>query len=891
METATGIRRALVLLTALLLGACGGGGGGGDSSGTTPPPQGATFRATGGVAEKGPLIRGSTVTAQELDAALSPTGRQFSYQVTTDLGTFEPTSTFNSQYIGVNATGYYFDEVLGAVSSGTVTLNSYNDLSTNGQLNVNILTTLAYQRIRHLVVNSNLSFAAARTQAENEVLAALNIPAGNYGMFSTFDLAGDSDGDHLLAAISSLFVDGNQAGALSALMSAFQSDIATDGQLSDVTTRMALAQAAQRLNASTVAANLTQQYASLGVSLTAADISNWLDQDGDGLVGKAEFEVHTADPSSVFTLPSEIVAPLVGKTITADGGQLSVNGSPVSSATVQANDAVALSPATSGPFPSGVLRVYLLADNQRVARVSFISGVISLSIDPSAPGAAVSLKRQLTATGHLSDGGTVNLSNSVQWTSSPSSIATITPTGLVETHAPGSATITATLGRLFTTATFTVTSAVVESLVLTPDPLRTGVGLTVRPKVTGHFSDGTTDDVTSLVTWNSSAPGVATVDLTGLVTGVSLGTTNISATIGSVTGSTALSVITGLWTPTQSMATLRGQVTATMMPNGKVLVTGSQNGAGSGSTATEIFDPVTQTWSPGASLASGRFGAAAVLLGDGRVLVAGGGDSVNSVSNSAEVYDPVTDTWSSAGTFSDARKFPTMNLLSNGKVLIVGGQSNSGVLASAALYDPATNTWSAADSLATARAWHTATVLQDGRVLIVGGASGTSQSDSPIATAELYDPATDSWSAAASIPQARGSHTATRLLDGRVLVAGGRDITDPWALTSLNVEIYDPVSDTWTATGGTLALTEHTATLRSDGRVLLTGGRWTPNNVYSFQSLVYDPGTNGISAHGNLANGNRLYAHTAVLLPNDVVLLIGGHYVNLQPQPWAQWYW
>src|SRR5215831_15525771 len=93
------------------LSGCGGGGGGNP----TPPPT--TYSATGGVAQKGPLQAGSTVTAQELSGTLSPTGKQYSYQITSDLGTFSPTAAFGSQYIGLSANGYYFDEATNAVSS------------------------------------------------------------------------------------------------------------------------------------------------------------------------------------------------------------------------------------------------------------------------------------------------------------------------------------------------------------------------------------------------------------------------------------------------------------------------------------------------------------------------------------------------------------------------------------------------------------------------------------------------------------------------------------------------------------------------------------------------------------------------------------------------------
>src|SRR5579863_995312 len=161
----TGPAKISPILGALLaatftLTACGGGGGSG-----LPPPLPATYTAQSGVAQKGPLIKGSTVTAQELDSNLSPTGKQYSYQTTSELGNFSPISTFGSQYIGLTATGYYFDEVANAVSSGTITLNGYSDLAVDSVLNVNLLTTLAYQRTQNLVTKSSMTFLAARSQA------------------------------------------------------------------------------------------------------------------------------------------------------------------------------------------------------------------------------------------------------------------------------------------------------------------------------------------------------------------------------------------------------------------------------------------------------------------------------------------------------------------------------------------------------------------------------------------------------------------------------------------------------------------------------------------------------------------------------------------------------
>jgi hypothetical protein len=224
-------RQVAAILALLTLAACGGGGGGGGGGGTSGGPSGPsgvtppTWTAKSGVAQKGPLIKGSAVTAQELDSSLSPTGAQYTYQITSDLGTFSPTSTFASQYIGLNATGYYYDEWTVTVSSAPITLNAYSDLAVDSVLNVNLLTTLEYQRIQNLITQSNMTFAAARTQAGTEVLAALNIPAGSYGSFDSLDSSGSSDGDHILAAISALSVYGKSAGPLAQLIANFQSDM------------------------------------------------------------------------------------------------------------------------------------------------------------------------------------------------------------------------------------------------------------------------------------------------------------------------------------------------------------------------------------------------------------------------------------------------------------------------------------------------------------------------------------------------------------------------------------------------------------------------------------------------------------------------------------------
>jgi 6-phosphogluconolactonase len=373
------ILRFVQVGTLVCLTACGGGGGG--NSNSTGPPG--TYTAQSGRAEKGPLIKGSTVTAQELSATLSPTGQQYTFQIASDLGTFSPTATFGSQYIGLFASGYYFDEVQNTVSTGTITLNGYSDITTDKVLNVNLLTTLAYQRIQNLVAQPNMTFTAARSQAENEVLTALHIPSrGSYGSFSTLDLGGSTDGDNILAAVSSIFVYANTAGSLSQLIANFQSDLATNGTITDHTTQTALSVASQAVDPLQVATNLTTKYSSLGVAFSGANLADWIDQNGIGIVSRFSFQVHHATSASSFTFPPYVAAQFAGTSVAVSGGQLSVNGVPTTSpVTIGATDVLGVSVGTAA-FERGLLIIYLTSDAKNGAAVLFIQGGQSYALVP-----------------------------------------------------------------------------------------------------------------------------------------------------------------------------------------------------------------------------------------------------------------------------------------------------------------------------------------------------------------------------------------------------------------------------------------------------------------------------------------------------------------------------
>jgi len=250
-----------------------------------------------------------------------------------------------------------------------------------------------------------------------------------------------------------------------------------------------------------------------------------------------------------------------------------------------------------------------------------------------------------------------------------------------------------------------------------------------------------------------------------------------------------------------------------------VLVAGGDNGVAS----AELYDPALRTWAATGNLANPRGQHTATLLPNGKVLVAGGVDASYIALNTAELYDPALGTWTATGSLVDARNFHTATLLPDGRVLVTGGNN---AIPSAELYDPALGTWTATSSLVNARFEHTATLLPNGEVLVAGGFDS---GGGAIASAELYDPASGTWTAAPDLAAKRGDHTATLLPNGKVLVAGGSK-TSSTVSPVAKAELYDPELGTWMATGSLVhGRFSHTETLLPNGKVLVAFGYFEPS--------------------------------------------------------------
>jgi Kelch motif len=262
---------------------------------------------------------------------------------------------------------------------------------------------------------------------------------------------------------------------------------------------------------------------------------------------------------------------------------------------------------------------------------------------------------------------------------------------------------------------------------------------------------------------------------------------------------------TGTWSATGSMAKPPRCFPATLLRDGKVLV-GVQEPGDDGETGAEVYDPATGTWTATGKMAIRRdCSLSPTLLRDGRVLVAG--------REGSQLYDPDSGTWAAAESMIArpglmGRRFGAAVLLPDGRVLIAGGGTDNQYLDTAELFDPDTGSWTAIANMHSAKAGPRATLLRDGMVLVMGRSSNGQ-------TAEVYDPDTGTWTTTGAFARPGARYGSVTLLsDGLVLAAD-----------DYGAELYDPDTGTWTTTGYPLRAHDGPLTLLLDGTVLVAGGR------------------------------------------------------------------
>jgi galactose oxidase-like protein len=340
----------------------------------------------------------------------------------------------------------------------------------------------------------------------------------------------------------------------------------------------------------------------------------------------------------------------------------------------------------------------------------------------------------------------------------------------------------------------------------------------------------------------------------------------IAASLGSTAVATAQSG--GTFTPTGNMTAPRSQHTATLLPDGRVLITGGGSGNASILTSAEIYDPDTGTFRAAASMTVARRMHTATLLPDDRVLIVGGYGAGGALA-SAELFDPRTGTFTATGSLDTARGGHTAILLSTGKVLIVGGYGWNTYpnVAPAELYDPVSGTFASAGSYAGRGGCDfcaPSVLLSDGAVLFPGQYP-----------AQLYDPARDVFGPIGMMLYDQS--TAAALMNGQVLFAGGAPIG-----RIADAELYNPATRTFVSTGSMASRRVwHSLTLLPNGMVLAAGGETdscTDRSCYFAGSLataeLYDPSTGAFVATGSMTAARG--SHSATVLGNGNVLIAGG---------------
>jgi hypothetical protein len=339
----------------------------------------------------------------------------------------------------------------------------------------------------------------------------------------------------------------------------------------------------------------------------------------------------------------------------------------------------------------------------------------------------------------------------------------------------------------------------------------------------------------------------------------------------------------GTFTTTGSMTTVRDDHTATLLTNGKVLIAGGTDNFSIWASA-EIYDPGTGTFTATGNMTTPRAWHTGTLLPDGKVLIVGGtvyqGNSelASPTLASAELYDPDAGTFSATGNLTTPRESHTATLLNNGMVLIAGGLQqfpppSDVFLASAELYDPSTGIFTATGNMTGPWA-DTATLLANGKVLIT---RDDNVIPTDVSSADLYDPSIGTFTSAGYLNVNHTGPTATLVTNGKVLIAGG-DCGDGSCGAVVIAELYDPATGVFSTSNMTVGREQDTATLLADGRVLIAGGiaaGVNPDPSVGGSAEIYDPSSGTFTATGNMPTPRAL--QTATMLSDGRVLIAGGY--------------
>jgi len=353
-----------------------------------------------------------------------------------------------------------------------------------------------------------------------------------------------------------------------------------------------------------------------------------------------------------------------------------------------------------------------------------------------------------------------------------------------------------------------------------------------------------------------------------------------------VTCTNAVAGTPGTFRSTGNMVIARRDAAASLLPSGKVLVTGGVDSAYRTLAAAETFNPVSRTFAAEGSMVTPRSEHASITLSSGKVLIVGGYGADGSALASAEVYDPTTRIFTPTGGMAVARRQPFVASLPGGRVLVAGGTTTQGdTHVTAEIYDPSAGSFSATGSMVDGHANGFCVTLADGRPLLGAGIFMQGGGGHSVGSTEVFDPSTGTFTKHGPFTEpnflSRQYATANVLPNGKILVAGGISGSGGILLgrpeTSLAV---DPTNGRFVS-AGTVRIPRQAATSASllDGRVLIIGGfagggtnGWTNEALPGAE--IYDPATGTFAATGSLSTPR--FRPTVTALNDGSVLVAGG---------------
>ncbi len=259
-----------------------------------------------GIIEKGPFVQGSKVILYELGADLSQTGKSFKTQTTNDLGAFrfETSISLESQYVELETSGYFYNEVKGNLSTSQITLNALSDVKNRNSVNVNLLTHLEFDRVKKLVRNGK-SFSEAKRQAEKELLACFAI-TDEIGTPEGISITDNNKNSAILLAISTIMLYEKTEAEFSEFIAKFSSDFADNGKIENSLIREAISEGEENAHPKEVIERMKEFYANKGITMECDDFSKFVDFNGDGVIDENDKEgEYTFVNSSLFDVISE----------------------------------------------------------------------------------------------------------------------------------------------------------------------------------------------------------------------------------------------------------------------------------------------------------------------------------------------------------------------------------------------------------------------------------------------------------------------------------------------------------------------------------------------------------------------------------------------------------